>query len=277
MTQIDSQLVKMIADQVMAAMNLRRDHSHDQVAVQPPVGVCTGDYSKFQGLEINSPKSEIESPKTEVSKRKIFSGFVTADDLSMQLAKQSDHIIILEHTARLTPLAQDYVKEKQVVIQRDNIGNKSPANHIQVAGKPFAWWTESFCPVVQKLRNSYSKRVHSIGAAKKIGEIDEVLKQIDQQIARDEVAGGILFVEDAAKATLFANKCANIRAIFSRCSKSFATAKRELGINLLIVEYRYTPANEIELLVHEMMSGVLPPTPIVDKQLSELSTLKHGR
>ncbi|QQE11934.1 hypothetical protein JD969_00210 [Planctomycetota bacterium] len=290
MNKIDPQLVKLIADQVMAALNLQGGNTSptsQQVTVHPPIGTCTGDYSKFQDDAqpqvvnnlVQNPahtKPQQSSPVVKLPEdpaAKPLDGFVTADDLIMKLRKYPNHPLVLTARAKLTPLAVDYVKEKQLVLQRQGTtaGASEDVSPVKTNdAKPYAWWTEGFCPVVQKLSNELRSNISFVSASKGIAELNEVVKDMDQMFERTDISGAIIFATDAAKAVLYANKCKNIRAAFSRCPESLEKAKRELGINLLIVEYPYTPADRIESLTETMMASTSGPQPIVEKQIQEL-------
>ena len=289
MNKIDPQLVKLIADQVMAALNLQSGATApatQQVTVHPPIGTCTGDYSKFQDnaqshiVNNHVPNSLSTPPQKSAPVVKLpedpaakpLDGFVTADDLIMKLRKYPNNSLVLTANAKLTPLAVDYVKEKQLTLQRQGTTiDESVAKPVEISNaKPYAWWTEGFCPVVQKLSNELRSNINHVSSSKSVSELNEVVKGMDQLFEHDDIAGAIMFVTDAAKAALYANKCKNIRAAFSRCPESLQKAKRELGINLLIIEYSYTSASSIESLTKTMMASTSSPQAIVEKQIQEL-------
>ncbi|QDU33904.1 hypothetical protein KS4_19640 [Poriferisphaera corsica] len=267
MSNFDPQLVKLIADQVMIALSDRM--SQVNAPISPPAGTCTGDFSKFKQQPLHRANEEIKQHITEPE----LTGFVTADNLAQFIKLYPNRLIKLAPNAQLTPLAQDFIKEKQLNFTAASTGQtkqiKSTDN--SPIAKPTAIWIDGFCPVVQQLTSKLRTQLTLIAPSKTAAQLPELIKQISQQLAHGDIKNAILFLPDAISAALLANKCANIRAAVSRCSQSFITAHRDLALNLLIIEYPHTKADQIESLTRYMATHTTPNSNAIESKFKELS------
>src|SRR5690606_12906424 len=114
------ELVQKIAQQVLRAIQAQAGEAaggpkaEGPAPIQPPAGVCTGDYSKFPELVGRSVGARPQAAPTVIA----LSGIVTAAQLEAAIKASSDGVAVLAPDARLTPLANDLVRQKPGCIRR---------------------------------------------------------------------------------------------------------------------------------------------------------------
>ena len=114
------QLVQSITEQVIATLLQQEGQSSaapsettprpGPVVIRAPVGVCTGDYSKFPelaGRQVGASPPAGTLPDGAAPSPIPLSGIVTASQLQGAMHAASDGVAALTSDARLTPLAND--------------------------------------------------------------------------------------------------------------------------------------------------------------------------
>jgi len=248
MPEIDSNLVKQIAQQVLDAMQAtpRRmagdEFVHASPApVRPPIGVCTGDYSKFPELRAmaaaGGPPTGPATPSTPATQspksrsgaqRPVtpLTGFVTA----RQIDAAGGRDVYLAFGAKLTPLARDRAKEVGVTIHR--VVHDRPVSHPPKSCGKWAWFIDGQCSAASRI---VREREQLVVCAKK--QLVDSLQCLAKAIHEGQRAGGIYFVPSAARAACYANRCASIRAVVGTCGQAVEEGLALLGANVLILEY----------------------------------------
>ena len=98
-----------------------------------------------------------------------------------------------------------------------------------------------------------------------------LITQLSQQIATGQRAGGILFVQNAALASCFANRIPAIKAVVGTHAKSVEIGVKELGANVLILEYSQLGSNAMSQYINQFLQGDRSNASRVERQLKELS------
>ena len=334
MTDSDRKLVELITQQVLALLQ-KADVSRvaapaasgpvpHTAPIQPPIGQCTGDYSKFPELagklygnaspaslavaaaalksanKSNQPDggdtiaaSPMASPRTVgVSPVEMASpqplpltGIVTANQLQEAAKASPDGSVNLAPDAKLTPLANDWARQHKDKIRRsfpqkasDSACATSPASFAKpthsVGGSPAAnqwlWWIEGGCPIVRDVTQSFGLSLRPIAAGPTSGALPQVLRELARAVKAKQVAGGILFVPSASKAVCMANRCQSLRAIVGTCGEAVEQGLREIGANVLIVEYPHHGHRSTAAMLQRFtqQSPVVPPS--VERMLVDM-------
>jgi hypothetical protein len=145
MTDQEIQLVQMVAAQVIAVLRERgvvgggaiSGHATGAVDIKPPIGICTGDYSKFPELAGRlfgdsggalSQNEQNAKPQAAMNAAEpiALSGIVTASQLQAAMDAAADGVALLAADARLSPLANDLARKDPRRIRR--AGASSPAS-----------------------------------------------------------------------------------------------------------------------------------------------------
>lgn len=291
MPQANAQLIQQITQQVLALLHQtpgtsgppgRGVGSGDAapVDVHPPIGVCTGDYSKFAEMRPREKSGENDPACTGASPDQptvTLKGFVTARQLEAVGAK----VVSLAPGAKLTPAGADYVRDKKIKVQRaqaksacgcggtccgKNSGDKKSAATLG----QWAWWIDGHCPGVDKVVPQYGSALAPIAARRQTSGLVEACGTIARRIASGKVAGGVMFVRSAALAACFANRCPSVRAVVGTCTGAVEQGVKQLGANVLIVEYPYHGPESMRQMIDTFVKSPRPALSLVERQLKEL-------
>jgi len=277
-------LVQTIAAQVIAALQQQGQISDppaqspgpaEPAPIRPPIGVCTGDYSKFPelaGRQVGAAPPDTATASTPTMALIPLSGIITASQLQDAMNASPDGVAALAPDARLTPLANDLVREHPEKICR----TASPAttaisvSRTDAVNHPWLWWIEGQCVAVHELTAVRSSRLLSSGAANHPAALAQVVRDLAGAIRIRRVAGGLLFVHNAARAVCFANRCASIRAVVGTCGEAVEQGIAELGANVLVIEYPHQGKEAMQAMVDRIMRQPPKIPPTVQRELADL-------
>ncbi|MGN6370070.1 MAG: hypothetical protein ACTHN5_17575 [Phycisphaerae bacterium] len=284
MADVDPNLVRAIAEQVMAALRGAAAGAglSSPTEIRTPIGQCTGDYSKFPELKnlqsapapavSGSPSSAaVPSPASSPPAVTALKGVITVSHL-----RSIKDPIRLAKGAILTPLAIDYIKEKNLTVMSDEgavptrVNTAAPAGI--ASGAPIFWWIGGQCPsvakVVETLRpNVLASRERSAGE-----NLRGAVKELAGLIKNRKVCCGLLFVDSAARAACYANRCHSLRAIVGTSDKAVRDGAEQLAANVLIIEYPQLGYQGMMGLIKPFIEGQRALTPAVQRELNDLAT-----
>lgn len=260
-------LIEMITRQVLASV---KDASGaiEPAKINPPLGTCTGDYSKFNekvGESGNGGNGGGGGGGVVPVGGPVLSGFVTA----RMLEEAGVAVVRLADGARLTPAAQDYVKEKKLGVER--AAADGSAGVVGAPGGDWLWWTDGNCPAVKQLTGELKSKMAKLTPAAKSSELAAAVSQGAKRVRAGNAAGVILFVDSGALAGCFANRCPSLRAVVGTCGQATCQGVNQLGANTLILEYPHHGYRAMSQMLDTFMNTPRPNLDAVDRQLQELS------
>jgi ribose 5-phosphate isomerase RpiB len=300
------QLVQQITEQVLTAlrrMNVQGVPGGDEasasaessangpVSVHPPIGVCTGDYSKFPELRSRSdlqagsasatsaqasgpaPASTVQMPA-----KPSLAGIITASQLQ-SLGSKTVH---LDPRARLTPLAMDYVRENKLALCYVNNPPSSPASAADSSGSAastipsangsrWLWWIAGKCPVFDDLSTQWRQRWVTTSHRRELAVLHHVIGDLADRVASGKVNGGVLFVPGGARAVVLANRCRSLRAVVGFESRAVEQAIEHAAANVLIIEYPHVSRAVMTQMVQRFIDAPRPAQAHMQQQMRELS------
>ena len=285
--QNDEQLVRQIVERVLAALHEQGQSStkdgaspsapsgqNSHARIQPPAGVCTGDYSKFTELAGQNVGAtggnDAAAASNGASSPIALEGIVTAQQLQEAIDAASDGVATLTPDARLTPLANDFARQHPEKIRRTGRAAASAAAPAGNGSLPWLWWADGFCPSVQSLTSRLNTRLRPSAAPRSEPGLAQVVRDLAGAVHQGDVAGGLLFVQSAARAVCYANQAPSLRAVVGTCEQSVQQATRDVGANVLIVEYPYASATVMETMVQHMLRSAPKAPADVQRHLNEL-------
>jgi len=288
MTEADRKLVELITQQVLALLQKGSAMSAPAPSasassglvphtapIHPPIGQCTGDYSKFPELagklygnasaqpdggdaihtNVRTPSSMARpqqggaagvmqaSPAHALDPLPL-TGIITANQLQEAIKASPDGTALLAADARLTPLANDFARQKKDKIRRASATGAASSSRLSApvtgsdsSSAQWLWWIEGGCPIVRDVTQAFGLALRPIAAGPSSGALPQVLRELARAVKAKQVAGGILFVPSASKAVCMANRCQSLRAIVGTCGEAVEQGLREIGANVLIIEY----------------------------------------
>jgi len=208
--------------------------------------------------------------------------------------------VTLPYRARLTPLAVDFVKARKLVVGYSDVAvsngaaASAPGNPAapgsaasQVAGAinadpgiaqspvgTFLWWCDGPCGPAkaaivaeEKLSTLRPLQLPSDGR-QMIGAI----KAIAIETRSGKSAGGVLLVQNAALATVFANRCPSLRAVVGTCLEAVEHGVVQAAANVLIVEYPQKTLQQMRNMLSRFLRAPRTVSPEIKRQLEELAS-----
>ena len=269
MANDSEQLVRQVTEQVLAAMG----KTVIAAPIHPPVGTCTGDYSKFEelrtpraanpGYRAAAPASPAGSPLPDSrgSSAEVLRGVITAKHLEGR-----GKSVRLTPCAKLTPLAADYIKANGIHIERAGSADKKAVAH---ASGPWIWWCDGREPNVDRVTGQLRAELKPLSGER---DLAAVVKKIARRVRDGQAAGGVLFVDTAAQAACFANRCRSLRAVVGTCGGAVEQGIERLGANMLVIEHPYHGWKSMREMIERFIRSGRPSLGDVDRQLKELAS-----
>jgi hypothetical protein len=193
--------------------------------------------------------------------------------------------IVLPYGARLTPLAADWAKSRKVAIGYSNVEPPKPApravNDPSVAGRQsggLLWWCDGPCGAAKAALTAQAKEsaLSVIDEPANAKNLVKVIKLISGEVKSGKASGGVLLVSTAAAAMVMANRCPSLRAIVGTCLESVEQGIRQVGANVLIVEYPYKTLSQVKNMLGRFArwqhGGQREISDDVKRQLQELAS-----
>ncbi len=286
MVESYDELVRQITEQVLAALRQRglvEPGTHasppPRADVRPPIGVCTGDYSKFPeiaGRTAGQPHLTKHQTGDAIPLTATVGGIVTLRQLQDAMRGSHDGVVHLADDARLTPLAADFVREHPHKVRRGHDaqptaepGRVSPPGNPGHA-LPWAWWIDGRCPAAEQILAQRRGILRALGVNRSPQSTLEVVKRISELVRGRQIAGGLLFVGSAAVAMCIANRCPSLRAVQGSCEQAVVQALDAIGPNVLVIEYPWTRPEAMAAMVDRMTCKRPIAVPHIERQLADL-------
>jgi ribose 5-phosphate isomerase RpiB len=201
--------------------------------------------------------------------------------------------LVLPYRARLTPLAQDWVKSKRLALGYSDIASATtPAAAPAPSEKKdaccekcshgggaccssaYLWWCDGPCgPAKAALtvheKESDLKPLEVQGGA---NQMVAIVKKLAAEVKAGQAAGGILMVQNAASVMVFANRCPSLRAVFGSCQYAVEQGVQQVAANVLVIEYPYKTLQQMKNMLGRFVKAKRELSADVKLQLQELST-----
>jgi len=290
MSEIDPQLVAQIAEQVIKALQQqqRAPESHSagdveaqvRASIQPPIGACTGDYSKFPELKgklydgkTNTAPAQTPDAPAPANDPIPLTGIVTANQLQSAIESSPDGVAHLTADARPTPLANDFIRQHPAKIRRVSMlaGGGSSGN--AVTASPWVWWMDGMCSAAQEITRQRSARLRPLTASRSSSSLGAVTREVASLLKGRQAAGALLFVQNAARASCFANRCSSIRAVVGTCGEAVEQSIAELGANCLVIEYPHVGPKAMAAMIDRMLQTHPKAPATIERELADLGRL----
>jgi hypothetical protein len=184
--------------------------------------------------------------------------------------------------AILTPLAQDFIRERGINIMTDEgaaavainggaaPGTGGAATMAGGGGAPILWWIDGQCPSVAKLVEALRPGLLASRERGSGENLKGVVKELAALVKAKKVAGGLLFVPSAARAICYANRCQSLRAVVATNDRAVSEGIELLGANVLVVEYPPFGFKAMLALVKPFVESVQAVPAAVQRELDEL-------
>lgn len=176
--------------------------------------------------------------------------------------------IVLQKHALVTPAARDWLKEHAVPITWLD----GPAQ----GGRSLAVVMDPKLPEMRAVRTMLDR---DGGLAEVIepvigkGAMAAATRRLCGIISRKEAAKGVVFAQDGAVPVCVANKHQHIRAALGMNVPMVEEACRELGINVLVIEYPGQTPYQMKQMIRRLVAG---PTAAQVEIASAIANIEQG-
>ncbi len=188
---------------------------------------------------------------------------VTAKMLDDLLRSQTP--IVLAKGSLVTPAARDWFKEHAVPVT----WQETPGN----SGRSLAVVMDPKVPELRMMRTLLDRAgglVDVIEPTVGAGAMAAATRKLCGRLRRGEANKGVVFASDGAVPVCVANKFAGIRAALAACVPTVEEAIRELGINVLVIEYPHQTPYLMRQMVDRFAAGPTMPRPEIAAMVSEI-------
>lgn len=204
--------------------------------------------------------------------------------------------VTLPYRARLTPLAQDWVRSKRVVLGYSDHGAPSSddapigatrANElsgrtqhagpvISATGTPrtILWWCDGPCGPAKAALVAYEKEssLKPLDVPQDARRIASVVKAIAAEVKSGRATAAVLMVQTGAAAVVFANRCPSLRAVLGTCQEAVEQGVQLVAANVLVVEYPHRTLQQMKNMLGRFAKAKRELNDNVKRQLQELAT-----
>ena len=197
---------------------------------------------------------------------------------------KSNGSIVLPYRARLTPMAQDWLRAQRLTIgysdsQRVD-AKPSPQPSPGVPGEglkgnaKYLYWCDGPCgPAKAALAaEGMESDIGQIEIQADTSHLAAVVKHLAKEISAGRALGGILMVQYGASGMVFANRCPALRAVLGTCIQSVEQGMQQVAANVLVIEYSYKSLHEVRSMLGRFVKAKRQLSEDVKRQLQELST-----
>ncbi len=195
-----------------------------------------------------------------------------------ELHRTNGHVT-LPYRARLTPLAQDWVKQKKLRVGYADVEVKpvSPAARAEQSpaiSRPLVWWCDGPCGPAKAALMAQAKEssLNELAMANDSNHLVPAIKQIADEIRSEKISGAILLVTTGAEAMVYANRCPSLRAILGTCIDAVEQGIQNVAANVLVIEHPYKTLSQVKNLVGRFVRGKRELSAELKARLQELAT-----
>jgi hypothetical protein len=202
--------------------------------------------------------------------------------------------VTLPYRARLTPLANDFIRARKLILGYSDIstpatgaGTANPSvpplavSRTTAVTEPgaastgsYLWWCDGACGPAKAALMSEEKQsnLKPLDKQSDVKQIVPVIKALATEVKAGRAAGGILMVQNAATAAVFANRCPSLRAVVGTCLDAVEQGVRQVAANVLIIEYPYKTLQQMKNMLSRFMKLPRSLPEDVRRQIEELAS-----
>ena len=206
------------------------------------------------------------------------------------LHKGNGHVT-LPVGARLTPMAQDWVRHRKIAVQYEEraVGTMAGTATSQPASAPIdasivpnlptpagtmLWWCDGPCGAAKAAIAAQARETNlqPMAVTAEPKHLVAAVKHLANEVRNDRATGGILLVQTGAAAVVYANRCPSLRAILGTCRDAVVQGIDQLAANVLVIETPYQTLQQTRNLLAQFVRGRRSVSDDVKRQLAELAS-----
>jgi ribose 5-phosphate isomerase RpiB len=210
--------------------------------------------------------------------------FVTVRQLQdLHRQNGSNGHVTLPYRARLTPLAQDWVRSKRVVLGYSDgeapAPVSGPVDNAAKAASPggassVVWWCDGPCGPAKAALTAYEKEssLKALDLPQDVRRIATAVKTIAAQVNSRQAQAAVLMLQSGAAAMVYANRCPPLRAVLGTCLESVEQGLQQVAANVLVIEYPHRTLQQMKNMLGRFVRSKHELPEDVRRQLQELAS-----
>lgn len=188
------------------------------------------------------------------------------------LHKTNGHVTV-PVGSRLTPLAQDWSRQKKVaVVYGEHAAKTQAANTAAAPISPSSgaagsapstadavlWWCDGPCGPAKAAIAAQARetRMEALAVTADAKYLVAAIKALAKEVREGRAAGGVLLVQSGAAAVVYANRCKSLRAMLGTCRQSVEQGVQQVAANVLIVEHPYQTLPQVRNMLSLFTRGI---------------------
>jgi ribose 5-phosphate isomerase RpiB len=196
----------------------------------------------------------------------------------LELLHNGNGQIVLPYRARLTPLAQDWVRQRKISLGYADVqttltpklGSSSPLPSESPVDAPrFLWWCDGPCGPAKAAIVTLAREAN-LGEMQS-GSITEVVKELAGAV-KNNVTGGVLVVKSGAVAMVLANRSPALRAVLGTCLDSVEQGIGQMAANVLVLEHPYVTLMQAKNVITRFIRAKRVLSDEMKRQMQEVAT-----
>ena len=204
--------------------------------------------------------------------------FYTARQLESLLKENGS--IVLPYRARLTPLAQDWLRQKKLSVGYADVeakplreGSKNPVLESPKNEPKYLWWCDGPCGSAKAALMNAGREatLEAMAILEDSTRVLSAIRHLASEVKSGNATGGVLVVKRSAVASVYANRCSSLRAIVGTSLPTVEAGINELAANVLILEADQLTLREMK---HLILRFAKAPRELEESVVRELNDLK---
>ena len=205
--------------------------------------------------------------------------------------------VTLPYRARLSPLAQDWVRAKKIALgyaEVDGLANGTltaapagvpaagesappaqPSASVAPASGSVLYWCDGPCgpskAALVGMEKEAPLKAMLLPADRKW--IVAVAKELASEIKAGRASAGVVVVQSAAAAAVYLNRCPTLRAVVGTCLEAVEQGLQQVAANVLVIEHPHKTLPQVRNMLGRFVRGGRRELPEeVRRHLQELGT-----
>ena len=218
--------------------------------------------------------------------------FLTARQLDdLHRTSGATGIVVLPYSAKLTPLARDWLRSKKVTVGYADVNVLAQGDAktqaissgaavgivpvLMTSSLPILWWCDGPCGVAKAALMSVAREalLKELVVLEDATRVLPAVRHLAIEVKAGRAAGGVLVVKSAGPACVFANRTSSLRAVVGTSLANVEDAVKTVFANVLILEQDKLTLNVARNLMSRFVRSIRPVDEAVSRALSDLAKL----
>jgi hypothetical protein len=169
--------------------------------------------------------------------------------------------IVLPYRARLTPLAKDWLRAKEITVgyaevapdarKTDGPQTSAGAKQAKALALPMLWWCDGPAGSARAAVNSAAKEIKldQMAIGQDIKQLPAAIKLLVGQLNSKKAAGGVLVMKNPSPGLLYANRNSALRAVSASTLAALDEAIHTISPNVLVIEHARLTVQQIKNMI----------------------------